>query len=147
MGDSPAQIGPLGGHWVTMAFTNSNHQHHWLEVDLIGPPGNHQALGARVSVETSDNRQVQEVGHAESSRFSQGHYRVYFGLGQQTHVDSLTVTWPDGSLQTVHDVQGDRLLTVHWSEHKSNRDGIPHRVVTHVRQHSLDRAARKTRAG
>lgn len=147
LGDSLSQIGPLGGHWVAMAFTNSNHKNHWLEVNLIGPPGNHQALGARVSVETSDNRQVQEVGHAESSRFSQGHYRVYFGLGQQTRVDSLTVAWPDGSLQTLHDVQGDRLITVNWSERQINRDGIPHRVTTHVPQHSLDRAARKTKTG
>ena len=116
MGDSPSQVGPFGGHWVTMAFTNLNHKNHWLEVDLIGSPGNHQALGARVTVQTSNNRQVQEVGHAESSRFSQGHYRLYFGLGQQTQVDSLTVAWPDGSLQTVPDVQVNRLITVNWSE-------------------------------
>lgn len=117
MGDSPSQIGPFGGQWTTTAFTNTNHKNHWLEVNLIGPPGNHQALGARVTAHVGDKSQVQEVGHAESSRFSQGHYRLYFGLGQQTHVDSLTVAWPDGSLQTVPDVQADHLITVNWSDH------------------------------
>ena len=117
MGETPSQIGPFGGRWVAMAFTNTNHHNHWLEVNLIGPPGNHQALGARVTVQIGDKRQVAEVGHAESARFSQGHYRLYFGLGQQqTHVDSLTVAWPDGSLQTVPDVQVDHVITVNWSD-------------------------------
>ena len=116
MGDSPSQTVPLGGHWVAMAFTNSNHKNHWIEVNLIGPPGNHQALGARVTLQMGKNRQVQEVGHAESSRFSQGHYRLYFGLGQQPHIDSLTVTWPDGSVQPIANVPIDRLITVQWSD-------------------------------
>ena len=118
LGDSPSHIDPFGGRWVATAFTNTNHTHHWLEVDLIGPPGNHQALGARVTAQIGDTKQVAEVGHAESSRFSQGHYRSYFGLGQQTHVDRLTVAWPDGTLQTVPAVRIDHLLTVNWNDRK-----------------------------
>jgi hypothetical protein len=118
MGETPSQIGPFGGRWVAMAFTNTDHHNHWLEVNLIGPPGNHQGLGARVTVQMGKNKLASEVGHAESARFSQGHYRVYFGLGQKTQVDSLTVAWPDGSLQTVPDVQVDHVITVNWSDRK-----------------------------
>jgi hypothetical protein len=118
MGDSPSQVGPFGGHWVTNVFTNSNHKNHWLEVNLIGPPGNRQGLGARVTAHLGDKRQVKEVGDAESSRFSQGHYRVYFGLGQHTSPDLLSIAWPDGTIQTIPEVQGDRLITVNWSDRK-----------------------------
>ena len=118
MGETPSQIGPMGGHWVAMAFINTNHNNHWLEVSLTGPPGNQQGLGARMTVQTGNKRQVGQVGHAESSRFSQGHYRSYFVLGKKLQVDAFTVAWPDGSLQTVPDVQVDQVITVNWSDRK-----------------------------
>ncbi len=124
LGDSRSQIGPFGGHWVTKVFTNSNHQNHWLQVNLVGPPGNRQGLGARVSVRAGGVEQIQEVGHAEGSRYSQGHYRVYFGLGQRGQLDSLSVAWPDGTMQTIPDPRVDSLVTVNWVIAKPSENSI-----------------------
>ena len=53
----------------------------WLEVELTGPAGNRQAIGAKVSATASGRTQTQWVGQNDGSHLSQGHYRLYFGLG------------------------------------------------------------------
>ena len=55
---------------------------HWLEATASGKPGNAQAIGARVTLETAAGRQTQVVGLNDGAFFSQGHYRLYFGLGR-----------------------------------------------------------------
>jgi hypothetical protein len=89
---------------------------HWLQVKLVGQKGNRQAIGARVTVVTPDGRQVQEVGGTDGAFFSQGHYRLYFGLGNHARADVLRIQWPDGDQQEFHDVSGDRLLTIERTE-------------------------------
>ena len=82
---------------------------HWLEVELTGPPGNRQAIGAKVSAATSGRKQTQWVGQNDGSHLSQGHYRLYFGLGG-ANAASVMVTWPDGSVQRLGSVAADRIL-------------------------------------
>jgi len=72
---------------------------HWLEVDLTYAAGNLQAIGAVVRVSSASGIQTQWVGQSEGSHFSQGHYRLYFGLGDDPAADTVRVTWPDGSIQ------------------------------------------------
>jgi hypothetical protein len=40
--------------WQTTWHRNVGARHHWLQVDLIGPPGNRQALGASVRLTAGD---------------------------------------------------------------------------------------------
>jgi ASPIC and UnbV len=84
---------------------------HWLEVELTGPPGNRQAIGARVSAAAHGRTQTQWVGQNDGSHLSQGHYRLYFGLGGATSA-SVKVTWPNGSVQRLGSVEADRILRV-----------------------------------
>jgi hypothetical protein len=101
-----------GQHWVVRTYRNIGPANHWLQVVLTGAPGNPQGIGARVTVVTPEGRQVQEVGASEGSFFSQGHYRLYFGLGSHAVAESVEVRWPDGYSQTLKQVVGDRLLDV-----------------------------------
>lgn len=83
--------------WVkTRMFENSTKGGNWLEVDLVGPAANREAIGARVSVGKGRSRQVSWVGQNEGSRYSTGHYRSYFGLGREKVARNVTVIWPDG---------------------------------------------------
>jgi hypothetical protein len=84
---------------------------HWLEVELTGPSGNHQAIGAKVSAAAHGTTQTQWVGQNDGSNFSQGHYRLYFGLGGATSA-AVKVTWPNGSVQRLGSVKADRILRV-----------------------------------
>jgi hypothetical protein len=84
---------------------------HWLEVELTGPPGNHQAIGAKMSAAAHGRTQTQWVGQNDGSNFSQGHYRLYFGLGGATSA-SVKVTWPNGTVRRLGSVKADRILRV-----------------------------------
>ncbi len=93
-------------------YDNRSPSGHWLQVDLEGPAANAQAIGAKVIVTTPGRRQAAWVGQAEGSRYSSGHYRLYFGLGPRTAAKSVEVRWPDGSKTKLKDVAADRLLEV-----------------------------------
>jgi hypothetical protein len=98
--------------WVLKAYRNTGAMNHWLQVKLVGKDGNRQAIGAKVTVVTPDGRQVKEVGSTDGAFFSQGHYRLYFGLGENTSANALHIQWSDGEQQEFHDVSGDQLLTI-----------------------------------
>lgn len=98
--------------WSLQYWRNLEHAHHWLQIDVEGGPGNRQAIGARVAVHTAQGTQVQEVGLNDSSYFSQGHYRLYFGLGGNPRAKRITVRWSDGKTNEQKDVAADRLLRI-----------------------------------
>lgn len=100
------------GRWALRAFRNTGTADHWLQLRLAGAGGNPPAIGARVTVTTPAGTQSQDVGSSEGSFFSQGHYRLYFGLGPHAVVDSISVRWPDGSQERLDNVKADRLLVI-----------------------------------
>ncbi len=93
-------------------YENRTDAGHWLQVGLRGPAANRQAIGARVLVTTSRGRQAGWVGQSEGSRYSSGHYELYFGLGPVRKVRSVRVWWPDGRRTTVEGVDADRRLLI-----------------------------------
>ena len=97
-------------------YPNIGNTNHWLEIKLIGPPGNRPAIGTNVEVVTSDGIQFQAVGQADGSQYSQGHYRLYFGLGKNKSVDLLRVLWSDGSVREFENVASDQLLAIERME-------------------------------
>ena len=97
--------------WSAVTWLGDDPVNHWLEVALTGPAGNLQAIGARVRVRTADAVQTQWVGQNETSQYSQGHYRLYFGLGEEATA-SVTVRWPDGRVRRLPVVAADQLLAV-----------------------------------
>ncbi len=88
---------------------------HWLEIDLVGPPANAQAIGARVRVDVSGRSLYGWVGQSDDSRLSTGHYRLYFGLGVKRGVKRVVVSWPDGTKRMLGQTRGDRVLAVPYS--------------------------------
>jgi hypothetical protein len=89
----------------------SDPPHGWLEVRLIGSTANRDAVGARVRVTVGNRVQVAAV-HA--GRGYQGHHgtKLHFGLGTAHRVDDVEVRWPDGEIETLGEVTGDRVLVL-----------------------------------
>ena len=84
---------------------------HWLKIALVGVPPFRPANGARVVVEAGGRRQVRR-NDMPGAYLGQHDARLHFGLGSATRVDSLEITWPDGTTQTLTDVEADRVLTI-----------------------------------
>jgi hypothetical protein len=95
----------------TAAYLGGEPEEHWLEVDLEGPARNRQGIGARVTVRSGGLTQVQWAGQNDTSLYSQGHYRTYFGLAGNDEAD-VTVRWPDGEVSRAQGVAADRLLEI-----------------------------------
>jgi hypothetical protein len=84
---------------------------HWLDVALQGTKSNRDGIGTVVKVVTSAgpqyNHMTSSVGYASSS-----HGPVHFGLGSDTKAKLVEIRWPSGTVQTLEDVAGDRILNV-----------------------------------
>ena len=100
--------------WKTWLIRNQGFDNHWIEIILHGSKGNYQAIGTTVRVTNSGETQTQQVGSSEGSYFSQGHYRLYFGLGKHEFIDSLEISWFDGRKQIINQVQADQVINIEY---------------------------------
>ena len=98
--------------WDSYFFKNTETANHWLQLNLTGLDGNRVAIGARVDITTRSGKQSQFVGQNDGSVYSQGHYRLYYGLGQNDLVTSISVTWPDGTKKELSDIPSDQILNI-----------------------------------
>jgi hypothetical protein len=84
---------------------------HWLDIALEGTKSNRDGIGARIKVVTSAgaqyNHMTTSVGYASSS-----YGPVHFGLGKDAKAKLVEIHWPSGTVQTLQDVSGDRVLSV-----------------------------------
>ena len=83
----------------------------WLGVKLIGTHCNRDAIGARVTVVSGELTQMREV-KSGSGYLSQNDLRLHFGLGATTSVDTLTVRWLCGRVQTLQNVETNQVLVI-----------------------------------
>ncbi len=95
-----------------LVLTNvTDQEFHWIQIRLIGKKSNRDGIGAWIHVVTDSveqwNRATTSVGYGCSSDKI-----VHFGLGKDTVVKSMEITWPSGTKQRLENVQVDRLLAI-----------------------------------
>ncbi|MSR17804.1 MAG: CRTAC1 family protein [Phycisphaerales bacterium] len=73
---------------------------HWLRVRLIGKAPNTGAIGSRIDLIACGKSQRRLVSGTRSY-LSQVELAVNFGLGSCDQVETLTITWPSGSIEVV----------------------------------------------
>ena len=103
------------GQPAALLRNDGGNQHHWLTLSLAGsgqPLSNRSAIGARAELEIGDLRLVDEV-RSGSSYLSQDDLRLFFGLGNETRIERITVYWPSGIVQELEQIGADQILTVH----------------------------------
>jgi hypothetical protein len=100
---------------ITVWRNASPSPNNWLLVKTEGRVSNRDGIGAKLKVTTSagtqHNRVNTAVGYSSASD-----RRVHFGLGRETVVKELTVTWPSGIVQQLRDVPANRQLVVREPE-------------------------------
>jgi enediyne biosynthesis protein E4 len=84
---------------------------HWLELALEGTRSNRNGIGARIKVVSKSMTQYDQVstaaGYASSSAGP-----IHFGLGKDSGADLIEIRWPSGTIQTLRDVWGGRIVRV-----------------------------------
>jgi hypothetical protein len=83
----------------------------WLLVRVKGRGMNTGAIGALVVARAGKLAQ-QRLVQSGSSYISQEDKRLHFGLGKVEQVDTLEVTWPDGTTTKMQNVKANQLIEI-----------------------------------
>jgi enediyne biosynthesis protein E4 len=106
-GDVDVAVNNLGTRPSLFLNEGGNRSGNWLLIELVSKAGNRGATGARVTVETEQTRQMQEVT-AGNSYQSSNDWRLHFGLGSNSAAKSVVIRWPDKQLQRFDSVAANR---------------------------------------
>jgi len=109
-GDVDIVVANLKG-MPTVLRNEGGNAEHWLCVRLVGTHCARDAIGARVTVVAGELTQIREV-KSGSGYLSQNDMRLHFGLGEVKRIDTVTVRWLCGQLQTLRDVGTRHVLVI-----------------------------------
>ena len=93
---------------------------HWLDIRLTGHKSNRDGIGAEIKLTTLGGTQLITVSTA-GSYLSANDRRAHFGLGSDAVAQTIEIRWPSGTVQTLKNVQGDRVLVVDEPAQKAAR--------------------------
>jgi hypothetical protein len=95
-----------------------NPENHYLQLILKGKAGNTQALGTRLTAWAGGRLHMLEQMPVRGFQSTMDE-RPLFGLGTSTKVDSLYISWPDGTMTAAYDLPVDTTLTINWENGNS----------------------------
>lgn len=84
---------------------------HWIELQLEGTSSNRMAIGALITLTVNGHSSIRTIA-SQSSYYSHDDARVHFGLGSSKRAESIVIRWPAGTVQSLTDVAGDRIVRV-----------------------------------
>ncbi|MGK0428462.1 MAG: hypothetical protein ACJARX_000109 [Psychroserpens sp.] len=108
----------------------NNSQHNFINVKLTGDKNNKLAIGSKISIETENNKQYQEL-YLNRGFLSSVSNIVNFGLGKEDHIKSIEIIWPDGKKTIKTNVKVNELIEI---------DYINARLITSVVAQKNNRA-------
>lgn len=88
--------------------------HHYLKIKLVAP-NDALKLNTRIELKTGSGMQMSELLTTRGYQSVVDDY-VYFGLGEQALVDSLTIVWSDKKQQIFSKVKADQILKVNYKD-------------------------------
>ena len=84
---------------------------HWIEFELYGMSSNRDAIGSRVELFWNNQKQAQIVTGGIGF-CGQNQHRIHFGIGENTSIDRVEITWPSGKKEVLESPQIDTLVKV-----------------------------------
>jgi enediyne biosynthesis protein E4 len=98
------------------AFVFENHAgekkgDHWLRIQLSGNEKNVMAIGTKIRIYHGNQFQYQQHYLTRGYRSSMEPI-MHFGLGKDTLVNRIEVTWPDGRTSLLENIVADQVITI-----------------------------------
>jgi len=107
----PDAIVRSSGGGPLRVFENRWPQQNWITLALRGVQSNSLGLGARVHIRAGGKSIWREL-YPHCSYLSQQPASISTGLGAASRIESLTIYWPSGHVQTFKDVEPNRFLRI-----------------------------------
>lgn len=95
-----------------LLHNESKNTGHYIRLRLVGNKSNRSAHGALLRITLPDGKTLLRHCQTDGSYMSASDVRVHIGIGNNTSVKSVEVTWPSGTKQTLTDVPVDKSSTV-----------------------------------
>ena len=83
----------------------------WLVIETVGRASNRDGIGTRIELIVDGTKQIREIA-AGGSQMGQNMLEAHFGLGKSELVETITLRWPSGQVQTLTGVAVNQRLTV-----------------------------------
>ena len=83
---------------------NDGNDNNYLVIHAVGTASNLNGIGAMIRVYTPSMNLMRQIRSGDGFRYMSS-LNAYFGLGQETEIDSVTVTWPSGMVDVYTDVE------------------------------------------
>jgi hypothetical protein len=109
-GDVDVMINNLDGP-PTLLRNDGGNRNNWIMIKCVGVKSNRSAIGARVRITSGARSQIDEV-MSGSSYYSQNDFRLHFGLGSATKVDSVEIAWPSGLKESFKSLASNHLYVI-----------------------------------
>jgi hypothetical protein len=117
-----AALGDLGGdgnlamvyanyHKGVTVLRNDSDKGHRVNIHLRGTVSNRFGVGATVKIESALGVQACQLSLSRGY-MSSSEPMIHFGLGEDTVIKRMTVTWPSGHTQTFENLPADRQFTI-----------------------------------
>ncbi len=123
-----------GDNFMNALFLNPNDDNNWIKIKLIGQEANRAAIGARLKIFAGSR-----IGYATVSSggsFGANPLIVEKGLGQETHIDKIEITWPgSGIMQVVEDLKSNACYQITENKDPVEIDLIPIKLNTTSHHH------------
>ena len=108
----------------------------YLSLDLKGPQGNINSIGAKVIIFSGDERMLYENNPYRGYQ-SSINSRLHIGLSDLESIDSILLIWPDGKYQDISSIRGRNEITYNpgletydYSRLRMKKDYLDYRDVT-----------------
>jgi len=96
----------------TLVYRNdSPSTHHWLSLETRGRLSNFEGLGAKATAEAGGTQWIREIVR-HYSYLSTNSAHAHFGLGTETEVEHLEITWPSGIVQDRFHLDTDQHVAI-----------------------------------
>ena len=92
-------------------------KNHFLALKLTGTTKNPFAIGSKAYVYQKNQVKVTELNPTRGFQSSVD-YRLYFGLGSESAIDSVRVVWPDQTITTIQNPQSDQIISISYASSK-----------------------------
>ena len=103
------------GGGALLLFENRLPRKNYLTVSLRGQESNRQGIGARLTAVVQGQKLVREL-YPANGYYAQAPNSVHFGLAEAEAVESLTIRWPSGKVQTLTTLAGNRHVVIDESK-------------------------------
>jgi len=92
-------------------YLNDGNENNYLVVNTVGTESNWNGIGSRITVHTASFSQIREIRSGDGFEFMSS-LNAYFGLGQDSEIDSVVVNWPSGNTDVVFNPDINTSLTI-----------------------------------